>query len=275
LTLPSTDWLPLLRRLSRVSASWGVWKNADRALRGQGDIDSVAPLPEHDRLLGEFRRWALDARLQWLIQCEHAGGIHVLIAVNESAWAQLDLVWTSPFRGAQLLSAEDLVPLMTMDPRGFRRVRDGAEGLFLFLYKGIHWGGRSDWPNLRKYGVIDKLARDWAGAEAAATLLGRAGAPMLKAARSAMRGEWDASALFHAEAFTLLRALRDPRLVASRAIARGWRLKRCIVAGAIAEGRQPRRLREWIDEASRNHKVDLIAPAHPGPQDGRGTSEAG
>ena len=35
-------WLPLLRRLTELSPAWGVWKNADRAIAGYGDIDSIS-----------------------------------------------------------------------------------------------------------------------------------------------------------------------------------------------------------------------------------------
>jgi hypothetical protein len=42
MSFPADDWLPLLRRLTEVSESWAVWKNVDRALVGQGDVDSIA-----------------------------------------------------------------------------------------------------------------------------------------------------------------------------------------------------------------------------------------
>jgi hypothetical protein len=266
LTLPSADWLPLLRRLTHISDSWGVWKNAERALAGQGDVDSVAPAAEHGLLRVEFCNWAVQAGLQWVIQCHHAGGILVLIGVDHSSWAQLDLVSASPFRGARLFSAEDLVPLMVMDPRGFRRIRVGAEGLFLFLYKGLRWGGRPDWSNLTKYKVLDKIAGDWAGTEAAAELLGPARGPLLRAARFAVNGEWKAMALLNTEALTLTRALTDPGMVVSRAITRGWKLQRCIVARTIAAGRRPERLGEWLHQASRHHAVQQLSPfrANPG-----------
>jgi hypothetical protein len=258
-TLPSAEWLPLLQRLTYVSESWGVWKNADRALAGQGDVDSVAPAAEHVFLAEEFCRWAAEAGLHWVVRCRHAGGILVLIAGDPSRWAQLDLVSTTPFRGARLFSADDLVPLMLMDPRGFRRLRSGAEGLFLLLYKGLRWGGRPDWPNLRRYNALDKIVRDWAGAEAAAALLGSASGPLLRAVRSAIRGEWNGPALLHAEALTLLRGFTDPRALVSRAIVRGWKLPRCQVAKAIAAGRRPEQLDQWLQRVRQHHAVEAIS----------------
>jgi hypothetical protein len=264
-TLPSEEWLPLLQRLTSISESWGVWKNADRALAGHGDVDSVAPTDEHLMLRAEFAAWAAQGGFRWLVQCEHAGGILVLIALQDSRWAQLDLVFETPFRGTRLFSAEQLRPLMVLDERGFRRVREGAEGLFLFLYKGIRWGGRPDWANISKYQVVDKMHRDWGGAEAASRLLGPARDPLLRAARHAVAGEWAAAPLLQAEALMLMRALKSPRIVASRAIARGWSLPRCVVAKAIATGRRPEPLEEWLQQARFKHDVAALTPEQPFP----------
>jgi hypothetical protein len=259
-TLPSEEWLPLLRRLTEVSSSWGVWKNADRALTGSGDIDSVAPAVEHGELARVFTSWAVQRGYRWVVRCSHAGGILVLIAVQDSKWAQLDLVFETPFRGARLFSAEQLPPLMIMDPRGFRRVRDGAEGLFLFLYKGTRRGGRPDWADMEKYRILEKMQRDWEGAEAAGRLLGRAGAPVLSAARHALTGRWETTPMLQAEALVLMRALVHPRALAARVIKRSWTLPRCAVSQAIDAGRQPESLQGWLRDVASDHAVEEIRP---------------
>jgi hypothetical protein len=258
LTLPSSDWLPLLQRLTAVSDSWGVWKNADRALTGRGDVDSTAPVTQHGLVRHEFYDWATQAGLQWFIQCRHAGGVLILVALDHDRWAQLDIVFAPTFRGARLFLAEDLVPLMVMDARGFRRLRDGAEGLFLFLNKGCRWGGRPNWSNLTKYHVLDKIARDWPGAEAVSALLGSARSLVLSGAHAAMTGDWNGSALLEAEALIAMRALAHPSVLASRAIARGWSLPRCWVVKAIDAGRRPQRLEEWLQRVRERHTVQAI-----------------
>jgi hypothetical protein len=111
------------------------------------------------------------------------GSFAVRILAESGSWwrpmkgdgRQLDLVDEPPFRGSRLFSADQLRPLMVVDERGFRRIRDGAEGFFLLLYKGMPRGGRPDWLSIKRYRVIEKLTSDWSGAEATAALLGRAG----------------------------------------------------------------------------------------------------
>ncbi len=258
MSLPSEDWLPLLRRLTEVSESWAVWKNADRALVGQGDVDSIAPAGEHELLAREFSDWASTEGYGWVVRCSHPGGILILVAVDESRWAQLDLVFETPFRGSSLFSVDQLRPLMIMDQRGFRRIRDGAEGFFLFLYKGMRRGGRPDWASLDKYHVIEKMITDWPSAEAAASLLGGAGDLLLRAARSAASGRWARGLVIEAEALTVMKSIASPSAVAKRAVIRGWYLPRCVVVRAVRNGRQPEPFDRWLREANRQHSVKAL-----------------
>lgn len=258
MALPSVEWLPLLQRLTRISESWGVWKNADRALAGHGDVDSTAPSSEHSMLAEEFRRWTIEVGLKWVVHCPHGGRMLGLFGVDQARWAQLDLVTEWPFRGARLFSAEDLVPLMVMDPRGFRRLRDGAEGLLLFINKGFRWRGSPAPQSLVKYGILEKMAQDWPGTEAGAALLGSAGDPLLAAVRSALQGEWNALALLRVEARMILRGLTEPRMLVSRVITRGWTIPRCSVNRAVVAGRRPERFEEWLRRVERNHTIQII-----------------
>jgi hypothetical protein len=265
LTLLSVGWLPLLQRLTRMSESWGVWKNADRALAGHGDVDSTAPSSEHFMLAEEFHRWATEMGLKWVIRCPHGGRMLGLFGVDQSRWAQLDLVSEWPFRGARLFSAEDLVPLMVMDPRGFRRLREGAEGLLLFINKGFRWRGTPASQGLVKYGILEKITQDWPGTEAAAALLGAAGDSLLAAVCSALQGEWNAPALLRVEARMILRGLAEPRMFVSRVITRGWTIPRCSVNRAVVAGRRPQRLEEWLRSVEKNHTVQIIPKPLKGP----------
>jgi hypothetical protein len=252
---PSAAWLPLLRQLTGTSDGWGVWKNADRALAGSGDVDSVAPADHHSRLAEDFHSWAADERYPWVIECRHVDGLLALVAVSHSTWAQLDLASETSFRGARLFSAEDLAPLMRLDDRGFRRVREGAEGFFLFLYKGTRWGGRKQAAALAKYKVLEKVRADWEGAVQAAGLLGRAKTPLIRAMRAAASGDWSTSSLVLAEATTLLRGIAEPGFLVSRATAKGWRLRDCQVLKAIAAGLRIASLPQWLDGVRENHNV--------------------
>ncbi|HEX6207141.1 MAG TPA: hypothetical protein VF058_02170 [Actinomycetota bacterium] len=257
LTMPSAEWLPLLRQLTGSSESWGIWKNTDRALAGSGDVDSAAPTRDHAELATLFYDWAEGQGLQWVIECVHAEGVLALIAVSESTWAQLDVAAESSFRGTRLFTAEDLVPLMVMDQRGFRRIREGAEGLLLFLYKGIRWGGRRMGQGLEKYGVLQKMAGDWEGTEEAITRLGLPRAPMVRAIRAAARGRWERFPLIHAEAVMMMRGLAHPRFLLSRAASRGWGMRQCDVLKAIGAAHRIS-VPTWLEDVRANHTVTAL-----------------
>ena len=57
-------WLPLLQRLTALSPSALVWKNASSALRGHGDLDLIAPSSDWNAIEVEFRRWPEGGMLQ-------------------------------------------------------------------------------------------------------------------------------------------------------------------------------------------------------------------
>ena len=52
-------WVPLLNRLTETLPDWGLWKNADAALSGEGDFDSMAPATRWDQITREFAEWAI------------------------------------------------------------------------------------------------------------------------------------------------------------------------------------------------------------------------
>src|SRR5450756_1554664 len=142
----STDrsalWLPLLRRLTTATATWAIWKNADSALAGPGDIDAAATISEWDDVEQEFVRWAAALDLGLVVSCRHIPGGRNLIAVPEelSAFLELSIKHDKTYHGSSLFVVEDLAPLVEMDTRGFRRVRAGAEGVFKLVLNGAKWG---------------------------------------------------------------------------------------------------------------------------------------
>jgi hypothetical protein len=81
----------------------------------------------------------------------------------------------------------------------------------------------------------------------------------------AVAGEWAAGPQLQAEALMLMRALKSLRIVASRAIAGGWSLPRCLVAKAIATGRPPEPLEESLQQARLKHDVAALTLEQPFP----------
>ena len=76
-------------------------------------------------------RWAASQGLGPVVVCRHVPGSLVLVALDPSGgpFAQLDMRGSARLRGAPAFVAEALEPHMVMDPRGFRRLRPGVEGL--------------------------------------------------------------------------------------------------------------------------------------------------
>lgn len=210
-------WVPLLRRLTELSPLWGVWKNADAAIAGHGDIDSVSPPQDRDMLVNEFRRWAAEHGMGPMFTCPHLPGSFLAVAVRGRELVELQLVERAMFRGATLFGARDLAPMMIIDDRGFRRLRPGAEALLVLFHVGLRWGGRADPEGLRRKPIVDMMRRDPDGMRAATEVFGSARGSALRLATAVLRGDWDRRAAITVEAHTGAGGLRNPGLWLHRA----------------------------------------------------------
>lgn len=249
--------LALARRLTTVAPGWAIWKNIESALAGRGDIDSVAPLADQPALKLEFRSWAMANSMGPVLHCPHLPGSLLLVAVGaDSHLEELQLCHRAVFRGGALFRAEDLTDLLQVDDRGFRRLRPGAEGLFLLLHNGMSHGGRPVSKSLEDKGIAGLLRSDPEGVEGAAQLLGWAARPSLDAARAVLEGGWDRRALVRVEAWALGRSLTDLRLLATRAAFRLAGHRYCTVLYALQRGRRVAgEVDRFLVEAARNHLV--------------------
>ena len=251
-------WLPLLRHLTQTAPRWIVWKNAEFALEGTGDIDSAVPRADWPPLMKEFHDWAGEHGLGPVIECPHAPNVMHLVALcDDEPFFELDLMAKKIFLGSTLFEAEQLLPLAEMDALGFRRVLPGAEGLMKLVYNGVRRDGTPNVNGLATKRVAELLRNDPDGARLAAEqLFGPAGRAGLRLARVVAAGEWDRRAALELQAWFLLRAAREPRSVAARArfhVAR----RRCPVLVSVTSGgrRIPGDREEWITRVRRDHNV--------------------
>ncbi|HET7457979.1 MAG TPA: hypothetical protein VFJ74_10005 [Gemmatimonadaceae bacterium] len=260
----SALWLPLLRRFTELSPQWVVWKNADAALAGVGDIDAAAPERDWTVLERAFREWATAQGVGPVVVCHHIPGGLNLVAVPPSMPTLLEVgmkarrIW----RGATLFVLDDLVPLMRMDPRGFRRLRPGAEGLLKLLLNGVAWGGRPNRTALEAKGVLPLLRDDPEGVrDAAHRLLGGAADAAIAGAERAAAGGWDAGAMRAVERHALLRAARSPRILGRRALFRARGKAECpVVAAILRDGRRiPDDRAGWLARVATSHAVYATA----------------
>jgi hypothetical protein len=252
-------WLPLLRRLTEVSPTYVVWKQIDSALEGEGDIDSAADPADWNALEREFRLWAATNGLEPVAVCNHIPGGRNLIAAPErmASFLELSIKHNKVFRGSMLFTLDELAPLTIIDPRGFRRVRPGAEGLLKLVLNGSRWGGRPNFEGLRSKHVVELLDQDGEGARLAAHLFGPAETAVLELADRVRAGGWHRRAMLEVEARALRKAARQPATLVRRAWFRAFSTRHCPIVKAIVGGgrRIPGDREAWFRRVAQTHPV--------------------
>jgi hypothetical protein len=261
---PATDdrsalWLPLLRTLTDDIPQWCVWKNAESAFTGTGDIDAAAPDTAWPTLERRFVEWARAQDVGPVIVCRHIPGGLNLVAVPDDSTTLLEMGTKARrvFRGGTMFVLEDLVPLFTLDPRGFRTIAPGAEGLFKLALNGLRWDGRPNEEALRIKGVRELLAADPDGAERAAAIFGRGADAAIAGARAAAAGGWDRRAMLTFQSWVLARALSEPSVVSRRVAFRLTGRQRCPLVRVLLEDARviPDDRRGWLREVAGDHQV--------------------
>lgn len=164
-----------LRELCRRHPELLGWKNVDRALLGQGDIDAAAPRNRVATIAAD----AVDIAPATLgathvIRCEHVVDKLLHFFVQPQLLPQLfefDLC-TQPGRGlAPWASPSRLLALAELDDNGIRRIRPGAEAVVVLVYRGLSPRGRSGLTDDEMQFVTTRIAEDRAGAEQACRTL--------------------------------------------------------------------------------------------------------
>jgi hypothetical protein len=224
-------------------------------------VDSVAAESEWPIVVREFREWAREEGIGPVIQCRHFSGLLVLVACagkTPMRLLQLDVYSRHLFRGASLVTADELVPLTGLEAQGYRRLRPGAEALLLLL-RLLPRGGRALAPAARAP-ILALLRSDPAGAAELAALVGFP----RTALRTFETGGWDgrSSLAFEMHAASRL-LLRPAELLACVALdyrrLRGCSLVESLEQGRRVEGDQS----EWLAEIARTHPVEETTPSTP------------
>jgi hypothetical protein len=260
----SSAWLALVRRLTARIPDWAVMKNFDSALHGTGDVDSVGALAVWPIVEQEFRAWAFEHGLGPVIACRHVRQVLHLVALDphDSLFFELDVNRRKIFLGSTLFYPRDLLALSTMDPRGFRRVRAGTEGVLKLVQNGAKRGGRPNWDGIRRKRIVELLSEDPVGVQGGAKLFGAGADAVMAVVQSVLAGRWNRHAMLTVEAWSLLRGLGNPLGLLARVRFRIVK-RRCPVLQAVfdASRRVPEDREAWLREVARSHPVYWPASA--------------
>jgi hypothetical protein len=252
-------WTPLIQTLTREFPDWTIWKNVDAALAGSGDIDSAAPQRDWDSIVLTFRAWAREWGLGPVIECRHPPRTMFLVALDSSrsTFLELDVLARKYFRGGTLFRAEELLPLARLDDRQFRIIRQPAQALILLLCNGLRWGGTPDFGGIRKRHVVALLESDLDGVREAARCLHLPEGPVMTAVEALLAGKWDRRSMLMIEGSAMLRAFREPAIIASRVRFRAFSKKGCPLLRTIFYGDRliPGDPDAWLREVRKDHPV--------------------
>jgi len=244
------SWLPLLERLTSELRTWGVWKGRPETRGISGDVDSVCAADEWPAALDVFYEWASQNACEPVVACDHFPGLRILAACSGSRPAsllQLDLYAQHVFRGATLVDARRLRPLMIDGP--YRRLRPGAEGLLQLILR-TRGGGRHP-HNVPASPALGLVSDDVEGAKQLASLVGLR--PDVVDAVST--GGWSQRAFVSLE-LRSLRALASPSEL-RRCVVRDYRRARpCALVAALERGRVVSGDKaRWLQEVGLSHVV--------------------
>jgi thymidylate kinase len=166
-------WIRLLRQLSDRFPLWIAWKNADVALDGTGDVDALCPETDWNAMTDEFVSWSSREGLSPVVVCRHVPGSMLLMAADPQTGAlfELDVKAWGTHRGRVIFGPHDLLPMSVLDPRGFRRLRPGAEGLLKLTVSGLRRTGALRTARLDRERVATLLTSDPDGVGQATSLL--------------------------------------------------------------------------------------------------------
>lgn len=252
-------WLPLLRELTETYPGWAVWKNADSAFAGTGDVDSFAPPSDWPAIQETFIDWAAHSGLGPVLICRHIPqGPHFITFEEGSPYiVQLDVKERGTFRGSTLIDAWSLQRLSRVNDQGFRGVRPGAEGVIKLCMNGVRKGGLPNHEGLRVKRVAQLLESDPDGVAAAALLLGPASDALLRGAAAVVEGGWDRRSMLTVEAWSAARGLAEPRVAASRWWFLNVTAKRCGVVVLIRdhERRIEGDVESWLQTVAHDHTI--------------------
>jgi hypothetical protein len=167
-------WMAIVPALS-ADPEFLVWKNLDRALKGQGDIDAACPAASREALTHlalESAREHTDYGVA--VICDHLPSNRLVAFGSEELFpsiAELHFCFQPFRRGTPWASPTSLLTQSIVDPTGIRRTRPAAEALVTLVTKGLSASGLDLLRDDERTSVRAELRSDFDGIKPAARAL--------------------------------------------------------------------------------------------------------
>lgn len=251
----SVSWVPLLQDLAGTDADMAVYKNAERALVGDGDVDFLAPRARWPEIEEAFARWGGIHGLDVMPACRHRPyAMYLVAADHDGGLLQLDVRDRVHFRRATLVTAEDAAPMYESHALGFRALRPGAEGVLKLFLRGMGPRGELLEESAAKYSIRELVRDDPEGAESMAACFLPAPDDALAVVRSLADGRWDSARARSMSRSFAMASLRDPVTLTRLAMFRRARRTCPLLRWVLRNGQaRPPRLEDWMGEVREAH----------------------
>lgn len=246
--------LSLVHELTRLVPQWCAWKGIDRALEGQGDIDSAAPQNTWAEVTRLFAAWAVQKNYGQVVVCDHFPGVRFLITdvSSDRPFMELDICDVQLFRGAALFTARQLAPLHRMDERGFRRLLPGAEATLVLLLKHCRLLNRAGKPSRE----LRSMMQDEVGLLLTARTLDIPAQPLQRLAHDVIQGRWSRYDALLLQVSQLKKIPSNYRLTGERVLLRLRGISQCsVMQSVLREDRIVRDPNAWWSVTRQEHVV--------------------
>jgi thymidylate kinase len=254
--IDGSPWAALLAELDSVAPQIGVWKNADDALRGRGDVDYSAPRECWPEIHAVFRIWADTYGFESVPPCLHRPGAMYLVALDRSngRLMQLDVRERLTSGGSDVIDAKRLGGLLVYEGRPFKTLPTGAEAALKLLLTCIDRRGRIREDCWADESVATGIATDFPGALGATSRIRNGRRAASRLVESIRSGSPDHGAARAFRRDSRLAALREPGRFPEHALYRVQRRQCPLLRWVLSHGQQlPPDPDGWIGEARRAH----------------------
>jgi len=238
----AASWTTILPTLS-TTPEFMVWKNLDRALAGQGDVDAACPAARREAVTARALDVARErSAYQVAVICDHLPWNRLVTFCDEECFpsiAELHLCLQPFRRGVPWAAPSSLLSQSIVDPSGIRRARPAAEALVGLVTHGLSSTGLPAFGPGERATVRAALRSDFGGIEpAVAALVPRAiRRPVRDLAVALADDRWKRVSAFLAFWGFAALSLQSPSKILTRLKSRDVLAKPCPTIAATSRGR--------------------------------------